>query len=77
MADDTVSASPPQQRIARRRMAYAAVAGILVAIGVAFLLPLTAPNADIVSTGIMTLGAGWITYMGVQATPDILTAFKK
>lgn len=77
MSEDSTVANPPQQRMARRRMAYAAVAGILAAAGAAFVYPLTAPNADIVSTSIMTLGAGWITYMGVQATPDILTAFKK
>jgi len=77
MAEEAEAASPPQQRLARRRMAYAAVAGVLAAGGAAFVYPLTAPNADIVSTSIMTLGAGWITYMGVQATPEILTAFKK
>jgi len=77
VTSETPAEQQAEPRLARRRMAYAAVAGILTSIGASFVLPLAAPNADIVSTAIMTLGAGWITYMGVQATPEILTAFKK
>lgn len=66
----------PVERLPRRRMAYAAVAGILATIAAAYIHPLSEPNASIVSAAVGWLAWGWLTYMGVQVAPDIVAAVK-
>ena len=66
--------NPYEPRPHRRKMAYAAIFGILAISAGAFVRELWPANADLLTAIIYVLGAVVLGYMGAQIAPEV---FKK
>lgn len=60
-----------EPRLPRRRLAYAAMAGLLLMALGAFLRDLPQPNADLLAAVAYVLGGVVLGYFGAQAAPDV------
>jgi len=58
-------------RLARRRLAYGSLAGLLGIAAGAYMKDLPAPNADLLTAIAYVLGALVLGYMGAQIAPEV------
>lgn len=66
-----------EPRLARRRLAYAAMAGLLLMVAGALAWELSRPNADLLAALAYVLGGVVAWYMGVQIAPEVFKRNEK